>query len=259
MTKIGKIYTIASGKGGVGKTTLTINLAAAIAEFGKEVIILDADLKMANIEILLGMTSKPITLQDVLSGNAEITDAIYDYPKIPGLKVITAGLFIEGLGNVDMKLLPEVIRTIKGMADFVIIDSPPGLEAGFTFSLQATDEVILVTMPTMESLTDTIKIKIVADRLGIPVTGTVLNMIHRDRLELSKDEIQSVLETPIIAEIPFDTEIKRAAAVQEPIIIRNPKSAAGEAIKKLAADLIGVKYDLEKPKSFFSKFSFFKK
>ncbi|NPA86057.1 MAG: P-loop NTPase [bacterium] len=250
---MGKIYTIASGKGGVGKTTLTVNLGAAIADFGKEVIIIDADLKMANVEILLNMASRPITLQDVLAGHADIKDAIYEYEKLPNLKIVPAGLSLEGLRNINVGMLPEVIRSLRDAADIILIDTPPGLEEGFKFALQTTDELILVTMPTTESLADTLKVKIITERVGVPVLGAVVNMVHRDRMEISKEDIETVLECKVLAEIPFDTEVKRAAACYEPIVIRNPRSAAAEVIRKLAADLIGVKYELERPRSLFSR------
>lgn len=94
-----RVITVASGKGGVGKTTITANLGVALSTYGEETIVLDADVAMANLELILGMEGKSVTLHDVLSGEAAIEDAIYEGPG--GVKVIPAGIYLKDYVKYD--------------------------------------------------------------------------------------------------------------------------------------------------------------
>src|SRR5690606_6478266 len=121
-----RVISVASGKGGVGKTTITANLGVALATYGEEVIVLDADVAMANLELILGMEGKSITLQDVLSGEATIDEAIYEGPG--GVKIVPAGISLEGLRKVKLDRLEEALEVLIEDADILLIDAPAGLE-----------------------------------------------------------------------------------------------------------------------------------
>ncbi|RLF88513.1 septum site-determining protein MinD [Thermococci archaeon] len=243
---MGLSITIASGKGGTGKTFVTANLGVALSQFNRDVIILDADIMMADLEIILGMEGKPVTLQDVLAGEADPRDAMYEGPS--GVKVVPAGVSLEGLRKIRPERLKDVLIELIGECDFLLIDSPAGLEKDAITAIASGQELLLVTNPEIAAVSDALKTKIVAERLETGIVGTVLNRVSYQKTELSKDEVETILETKVLVEIPEDPEVKRSIAFGEPVVVRSPKSPASESIKKLAADLIGVEYEIPLPK-----------
>ena len=240
-----RVITVASGKGGVGKTTITANLGVALSTYGERVVVLDADIAMANLELILGMEGKSVTLHDVLAGNASIEDAVYEGPN--GVRVVPAGISLKGLRNVKLDRLEDALAYLIEDTDILLIDAPAGLEKDAVAALAAADELLLVTTPEVPSISDALKTKIVASKLGINIIGVVINREQYDKTFLSVEEIETILEVPVIAVIPDDPEVSRAAAFGEPIVIKNPKSPASNSLMKLAADLIGEDYQPIEP------------
>ena len=235
-----RVISIASGKGGVGKTTITANLGVALSTYGEKTIVLDADVAMANLELILGMEGKSITLHDVLSGESSIEDAIYEGPG--GVKVIPAGISLEGLRKVRLDRLESALETILENADILLIDAPAGLEKDALSAIAAAQEMILVTTPEVPSISDALKTKIVANKLGVEIIGVVVNREQHDKTFLTISEIETILEVPVISVVPDDPEVSRAAAFGEPIVVKNPKSPTSNAIMQLGADLVGEEY-----------------
>ena len=224
----------------MGKTTLSSNLGVALAQLGKDVKILDADIEMANLELHLGLEGMEITLQDVLAGEADIKSAIYEGPG--GVKVIPAGISLEGLRKADPDHLERVLKTLLQNSEILIIDAPAGLGRSVVTALAAGQELLLVVNPEISSMSDALKTKIVAKKLGSHILGVVLNRASRESTDLTAGDIEIMLEAKILAIVPEDPEIRRSTALGQPIVIRAPSSPAAVAIKKLAADLIGAKY-----------------
>lgn len=235
-----RVITVASGKGGVGKTTITANLGVALSTYGEETIVLDADVAMANLELILGMEGKSVTLHDVLSGDADIEDAIYEGPG--GVLVVPAGISLEGLRKIKLDRLEAALERLIHDADILLIDAPAGLEKDALAAIAAAQELILITTPEVPSISDALKTKIVADKLGVNITGVVINREQHDKTFLTINEIETILEVPVLAVIPDDPEVSRAAAFGEPLVVKNPKSPTSNAIMQLAADLIGEEY-----------------
>ncbi|BDZ69945.1 cell division ATPase MinD [Methanobacterium petrolearium] len=235
-----RVITIASGKGGVGKTTLTVNLGVALSSFGEKVILLDADVAMANLELVLCMEDKFITLYDVLLGDADIHDAVYDGPA--GMKVIPAGVSLQNLRNVKIERLNEVLTSLIGETDILLIDAPAGLEKGALTAIAAAAEIIIITTPEVPSVADALKTKIVASKLGINIIGAVVNRCNNDKIFLSVREIESILEIPVISSIPEDPQVSRASVFGEPFVIKNIQSPAYNSIMQLGADIVGASY-----------------
>ena len=239
-----RLIVLTTGKGGVGKTTLTSNLAAALSDLGESVIAMDANLTTPNLGLQLGMHLVPRTLHDVLRGETRLRDAIYPHPH--GFKVIPAGLGLNDLKGVDAGRLPEVSFSLLGKADYIIMDSAAGLGREAISALSASDEIIIVTNPDLPSVTDALKVVRLAQESNIKIIGTVVNRIKGYEHELSIEGIQGLLEVPIIAEIPEDINVSRSIALKEPLIKYSPNSPAAIEIKKLATYLTGRNY--EKPK-----------
>src|SRR3989338_2384545 len=133
---------IASGKGGVGKTSVSVNLGITLAKMGKRVVVVDADIMMANLCILLGIERAPINLHNVLVGEVDVKDAVYDGPG--GLKYVPAALGMEKLGKIDYQRLSQAVQELGENADFVLVDCPSGLAVDAENALKSCKEVLLV-------------------------------------------------------------------------------------------------------------------
>ncbi len=235
-----RLILLTSGKGGVGKTTLTSNLAAALSDLGENVIAMDANLTTPNLGLQLGMHLVPRTLHDVLRGDTRLRDAIYPHPY--GFKVIPASIGLNDLKGVDVGRLPEVSFNLLGKADYVIMDSAAGLGREALSALSASDEIMIVTNPDLPSVTDALKMLKLAQESRIKVIGTVVNRIKGNEHELSTGEIKDLLGISIIAEIPEDVNVAKSIAEKKPLIQYSPDSPAAVEIKRLATFLTGRKY-----------------
>ncbi|MFN3384558.1 MAG: cell division ATPase MinD [Archaeoglobaceae archaeon] len=237
-----RTITVASGKGGTGKTMITANLGIALTQLGYDVTIVDADITMANLELILGMEGLPITLQNVLAGEAKIEEAIYVGPG--GVKVIPAGVSLEGLRKANPEKLEEALTRIVGGTDILLLDAPAGLERSAVIAIAAAQELLLVVNPEISSITDGLKTKIVAERLGTKTLGVVINRMTGWGIDMAKSEIEAILEAKVIATIPEDPEVRKAAAFGKPVVLSAPNSPASMAIKDLAMAIAGKKKEV---------------
>lgn len=237
-----RTITVASGKGGTGKTTITANLGIALTQLGYDVTIVDADITMANLELILGMEGLPVTLQNVLAGEAKIEEAVYVGPG--GVKVIPAGVSLEGLRKANPEKLEEVLTRIIGSTDILILDAPAGLERSAIIAIAAAQELLLIVNPEIASITDGLKTKIVAERLGTKTLGAVINRLTGWGIDMAKSEIEAILETKVIGIIPEDPEVRKSAAFGKPVLLSAPNSPASIAIRELAYAVAGKKKEL---------------
>ncbi len=239
---------IASGKGGVGKTTVCANVSIAMAQMGKRVTLLDADLAMANLGITLGMEDTPTTLHEVLAGDANIEDAIYEGPA--GLKFIPSGLSLDTFLRIDVEKLKPVVTSLLENTDILLIDAPGGLGKNVLGAMISAAELLIVTMPDPSALADALKTKLVGNRLNMEILGVALNMMRGDKTEVTPEEVSVLLDSPILQTIPYDDNVKRGSVEGKPVILRNPESPAAKAFKKLGGILAGEEVKDEK-KGFF--------
>ncbi|MBU2560270.1 cell division ATPase MinD [archaeon] len=234
---MGISITIASGKGGTGKTTISANLGIALAQLGKDVIILDADIEMANLELHLGLEGMKTTLQTVLAGEADIKDAIYAGPG--GVRVVPAGMSIDGLRKIEYDRLGDVLEALRQMCEILIIDVPSGIGRPVVVSMSVGEELLLVTTPEISAMSDVLKTKIVAKKLGANILGVVINRALFDRTDLAVGEVETILETKVVSVIPEDPEIKMSLSAGKPVILQNPNARSVHVIRKLALELVG--------------------
>jgi len=243
---------IASGKGGVGKTTVCANLAISLARLGQRVTLLDADLAMANLGITLGMEDTPVTLHEVLAGEAEIQDAIYEGPA--GLKFIPSGLSLDAFLRIDIEKLKPIVTGLLEDTDILLIDAPGGLGKNVLGAMISAAELLIVTMPDPSALADALKTKLVGNRLNMEVLGVVLNMVRSDKTEVTPEEVSVLLDSEILQIIPYDDNVKRGSVEGKPVVIRDPNSPAAKAFKRLASRIIGEEVEIEEEKKgFFAK------
>jgi len=249
---MGRIIAVISGKGGVGKTTTAINLGAALNQLDKEVIIVDANLNTPNIGIHLGAPIVPVTLNHVLKGKADISEAIYEHSS--GTKIVPSSLSVKEITNFNTKKIPQVVRQLKEKADFVILDSAAGFSEEAMATLEAGEEIIIVTNPEMPSVTDALKAVKVAREMKKDIKGVIVTR-HRDQdYELSLPSIKSMLETQVIGVVPEDVSVKKALNKRDAVVHTHPKSKAARKYKEIALKVIGPSaYKDKKQESVFSK------
>lgn len=245
-----KLITITSGKGGVGKTTTAINLGAALNAFGKEVIILDANLTTPNIGLHLGAPIVPVSLNHVLLGKARLSDAIYEHES--GTKIIPSSLSIKELKRLNHGKLKEVGKKLRKMADYIIYDSAAGLGPEALAAIEAGDEMILVTNPEIPAVTDALKASKVIEEFEKPIRGVIVTRVRGTRTEMPIGNVRDMLELPILGVIPEDKNMQVALVMKDALVHTHPKSKAAKAYRSIAARIIGISGYRENS-SFFEK------
>jgi septum site-determining protein MinD len=233
---------ICSGKGGVGKTTVSVNLSILLSQIGKKVVLIDADVAMANIGIVLGIERAPISLHNVLAGENVIADAVYEGPA--KLKYVPSGLSLDGLNKLDFSRFGTSVAELEKTADYIIIDCPPGLDETNQQVIRTAKELVLVVTPDPASLADALKMKQFANRYGIKITGVVVNKVRGSKEEVRPAEVEQLIGSPILSVIPDDPEVRRSTERQSPLMIKHQGSPAGIGFKKLASAISGEKMDL---------------
>ncbi len=235
---MGRIITVASGKGGAGKTTFVCNLAATMARLGKDVVAVDANLTTPNLGVHLGIPLYPVTLQDVLAGEAKLKEAIYSDKS--GIKVIPADMSITRLSKTSANELVNVLYKLADGFDFVLVDSAAGLGKEAVTAVEAADELITITNPEMPALVDALKLVKITDKLETTNLGVVLNKVRRDRNELNQREVTEFLGMNILGTIPDDHNMRKALLVKQPLVTYKPRSRAVKGYRSIAASLAGI-------------------
>lgn len=233
---------IASGKGGVGRTTLTFNLGVGMSLFGRNVVMLDLDLAMANMDVITGLLNPEVTLHDVLARNRSIDECVYEIEQ--GIRVIPTGIHFESLRHINPRYISwnKILEEISEYGDILLMDMPAGINSNIFEGLPENVQMIIVTGSTMTSVADALKIRILSNELDIQIIGFVLNMWYEDGFLLSVNEIESILEVPMIGIIPYDREIERSMALGKSIVEINPSSPISNAIMQLTAYILGEEY-----------------
>ncbi len=239
-----KIIVITSGKGGVGKTTTAINLAAAIKHFGKDVLVIDANLSTPNIGLHLNSPEVPINLNHVLKGKAEIFEAIYEHDS--GIKIMPSSLSIKELKKTKPEKLKNLKKDFKDHSDYIIVDSAAGLGKEAVSAIEIADEIIIVTNPEMPALTDALKTVKLAEEMGMYVKGIIITRVKKDKIETEPEIVKEMLECSILGMVPEDDCIKKSIKAKNTVIHEHPSSNASRAYKELAAKMLGVEYDSKK-------------
>jgi septum site-determining protein MinD len=233
-----KLITITSGKGGVGKTTTAINLGAALNSLGKEVIIVDANLTTPNVGLHLGAPIVPVSLNHVLLGKARPSDAIYEHES--GTKIVPSSLSVKELKRLNHKRLKDVGKSLRKLADFVIYDSAAGLGEEAVASLEAADELIIVTNPEIPAVTDALKTVKLAEEMGKTVSGVIVTRVRGTKSEMPISNIRDMLDVPILGVVPEDANMQVALAEKDALFHVHPRSRASKAYRQIAAKVAGI-------------------
>lgn len=231
-----KIIGVVSGKGGVGKTISSVNIALALHEIGEEVVVVDADTTASTLGMHLGFYTFSNKLQDVLNNEIDISRAIYMHHT--GLKFIPSSIDLESLGA-DVSRLKSVLSGLEGI---VILDAPAGLDRGAISILEACDEVLIITNPEIPTVANAVKISRMAEDMQKNVFGVVLTRVKGEPWEVSKDDVESMCELPLIGMVPEDRSVKMSISEKVPVVAYSPYSPAAIEYKSIAARLVGKTY-----------------
>lgn len=257
-----RVITVTSGKGGVGKSSISLNLAISISRMGKRVVLLDADFGLANIEVMLGIRPTA-NLADLMFRGKDLKDIITEGPE--GIKFISGGSGIQELArmNKDQCLyLTRKLSELDELADFIIIDTGAGISDSVLEFVASSNEVLLVTTPEPTSITDAYSllkalnkqsdfsksntsIKMVANRVKNEEEGR--NVLY----ENMKNVVKRFLNIPLeyLGALPYDDIFSKAVMRQSPVVVSSPSSEAAMYIEKLANKLLDVQEpDQDEPK-----------
>jgi len=226
-----RIIGVVSGKGGVGKTTTVVNLSAALNQMNKSVIAIDADVKMSCLGLHLGMHYFPITLNDALMDTKNLHHA--------GLRIIPASLAIKSCNISNLK---KMLNNPLLGNNMILIDSPPGLEQNALSVMKACENILIVTEPELPAISNVMKIIKLSNDLKIEPLGIIINKYRKGRDKITKKEIESACNLPVIGVVPEDKNVKKSIFKREPVVFLKPYSPASIAYKKIAARLAGIKY-----------------
>lgn len=228
---------IVSGKGGTGKTVVAINLALAFYKFGKNVTIVDADVTASNLALQLGIYHFPKTLQNVLMDGIKIKSSIYCYNS--SIDFIPSSISLGAI-RTDMHKFKKTLEELKGI---VLVDSPPGLSHDALNVLDAVDDIIIVTVPEVQTVANALKVIKIAHKKKKHIWGIVLNRCKFDGYELSRKEIEETTEVPIIGEISEEKNMRKSLFQNIPISEFDPYSKATIEFEKIAAKLLDRRYE----------------
>lgn len=241
-----RVLTVTSGKGGVGKTNVTVNLAIALSEQGYRVVILDADFGLANIDVLFGIVPQH-TLLDVVRNRKNILEILTDGPR--NTRFISGGSGVEDLLKLDRQQIARFIDNmalLDKLADIIIVDTGAGLSDNVMSFIMAADEVLLVTTPEPTSITDAYAlIKMVSNRDRTKRIRLVVNRAENsmeandvlNKLVLVADRFLGLKLEPA-GYIINDDAVTRAVKQQQPFMILYPRSQAARNVKEMSAKLM---------------------
>ena len=236
------VIVVTSGKGGVGKTTSTANIGAALARSGKSVVLVDTDIGLRNLDVVLGLENRIVfDLVDVVEGNCRVKQALIRDKRFDKLFLMPAAQTREKRA-VQPEQMKKLIGELAAEADYVLIDCPAGIEQGFQNAIAAAKSAVVVTVPEVSSVRDADRIIGLLSAAGIEDARLLINRFRAGLAQkgdmLSVEDTQEILGIDLIGVVPEDEMIYRSSNLGEPIITEE-KARAGEAYRNIASRILG--------------------
>jgi septum site-determining protein MinD len=262
-----KVLVVTSGKGGVGKTTSTAAIGAALAQGGEKVVVVDFDVGLRNLDLVMGAERRVVfDFINVVQGDAKLTQALIRDKRIDTLSLLPASQ------TRDKDALTEdgvarVLGEMREKFDWIVCDSPAGIERGATLAMRHADVAVVVTNPEVSSVRDSDRIIGLLDsktlkaergeRMDKHLLLTRYDPVRAERGEMLKvDDVLEILSIPLLGIVPESEEVLKASNLGAPVTLNNPMSAPARAYKDAVRRLRGETLDMAIPtdrKSLFGK------
>lgn len=252
---MGKVIVVTSGKGGVGKTTSTAALGAALAQNGERVVVVDFDVGLRNLDLVMGAERRVVyDLVNVIQGEAKLTQALIRDKRLETLFLLPASQ-TRDKDNLTPEGVEKVITALKSAFDWVICDSPAGIESGATLAMRHADAAIVVTNPEVSSVRDSDRIIGLLDSKTLRAENgetmekhlllTRYDSARAERGDMLKvDDVLEILSIPLLGIIPESMDVLRASNVGSPVTLADGRSAPAiayfEAARRLKGDVLPV-------------------
>lgn len=243
-----KIVTVTSGKGGVGKTTATANIGAALADSDQRVVCIDADIGLRNLDVVLGLENRIVyDLVDVVEGRCKLRQAMIKDKRMNDLYLIPAAQTRDKTA-VSPEDMVRVTDELRPKFDWIIIDSPAGIERGFRNALAPADLVLIVTNPEVSAVRDADRIIGMAEAEEKASPLLILNRVRPEMVRrgdmLKAEDVLDVLAIELIGVVPEDEGVLMASNKGVPLAL-NGRSKAGRAFRDIAKRLLGDEVPME--------------
>ncbi|HSM70663.1 MAG TPA: septum site-determining protein MinD [Anaerolineales bacterium] len=237
-----EIITITSGKGGVGKTTAVANIAVALAANGAKVVCIDGDIGLRNLDVILGLENRIVyDIVDVVEGRCRLKQAMIRDKKLSGLFLIPAAQTRDknAVSATDMKRL---VNDLRSECDYVLIDSPAGIERGFKNAIAPADRVVVITNPEVSAVRDADRVIGILEAEGKGPGSLILNRLNPSMVRkndmLSPDDVLDLLAIELLGIVPEDEGVIVGSNRGAPVSA-DPKSKAGQAFRNIARRIVG--------------------
>ena len=242
-----RVIVITSGKGGVGKTTTTANIGAALADKGHKVLLIDTDIGLRNLDVVMGLENRIVyDLIDVIEGRCRVSQALIKDKRCPNLVLLPAAQ-IRDKNDVNTDQMKELIFSLKESFDYILIDCPAGIEQGFKNAIAAADEAIVVTTPEVSATRDADRIIGLLEAAGIKNPRLVVNRLRidmvKDKNMLGVEDILDILAVKLLGVVPDDENVVISTNKGEPLVYKGD-SLAAKAFKNIASRIEGVEVPL---------------
>lgn len=237
-----QIITITSGKGGVGKTTAVANLAVALAMEGSKVVCIDGDIGLRNLDVILGLENRIVyDIVDVIEGRCRLKQAMIRDKKFPELYLIPAAQ-TRDKSAVSASDMTRLTKDLRPECDFVLIDSPAGIERGFRNAIAGADRVLVVTNPEVSAVRDADRVIGILEAEEKGPASLILNRLNpalvKSKDMLSPEDVLDLLAIELIGIVPEDENVIIASNRGAPVAA-DGKSRAGQAFRNIAKRLKG--------------------
>jgi len=238
----GRVITLTSGKGGVGKTTATANLGVALAQRGRTVAVVDGDIGLRNLDVVMGLENRVVyNLVHVIRGAVDADRALIRDKRVPGLMLLAADQHSDK-DDVTPDEMQAMCDELRAHVDYVLVDSPAGIEQGFRNALAPADEVIIVTTPEVSAVRDADRVIGLVEAAGKPTPRLLLNRIKPDLVArgdmMATEDVLDVLRIAILGIVPEDSAVVAATNRGEPVALL-ALTRSGHAFRNIAARLEG--------------------
>lgn len=257
---MGKAIVITSGKGGVGKTTATANIGTGLAILGNRVVVIDADIGLRNLDVVMGLENRIVyDLVDVVEKTCRLKQGLVRDKRFEGLYLLPAAQTKDKTA-INPEQMFELINELKEEFDFVLIDSPAGIEQGFQNSVAGADDAIIVATPEISAVRDADRVIGLLEARGLQNPKLLINRIRPDMVKkgdmMDINDMLDILAVDLIGVVPDDEEIVISTNKGEPVVANN-KALAGKAFRNISKRLLGEDIeliDLKNGEGVFSKF-----